>query len=70
MKERLDLDRPAFDRTHISVDEGVQSSVHVLPRLANSDHFNANDASTLAQDASYPFVPQLDVERRFADTRP
>ena len=70
MKERLDLDRPAFDRTHISVDESVQSSVHVPPRLANSDLFGVNDASALAQDALYTFVPQLDVERRFANTRP
>jgi hypothetical protein len=70
VKERLDLDRPALDRTHISVDEREQSSVNVLPRLANSNHFSVNDASALAQDALYFFVPQLDVERRFANTRP
>ena len=70
MKERLDLDRPALDRTHVSVDEREQSSANVPPRLADSDLLGFDDASALAQDALYSFVPQLDVERRFANTRP
>jgi hypothetical protein len=48
VKERLDLDRPALDYTHVSVDERVESSAHVLPRLADADMFVVDDASTLA----------------------
>lgn len=69
MKEWLDLDRTAFDCTHVSIHERVEPSAYVLPRLADPELFDFDDASALAKSALHPFVPQLDVERRFANTR-
>jgi hypothetical protein len=70
VKERLDLDRPTFECTQVPVDERVQSSAYVLPCLADPDLFGVDDASALAQDALNLVVSQLDIERRFANTRP
>ena len=70
MKERLDLDRPALNRTHVPIDERVQSSANVLPCPADSDLFIVDNASALAEDTLYPLVPQSYVERGFANTRP
>jgi hypothetical protein len=70
VKERLDLDRPAFDRTQVPVDERIQSSAYVLSCLTDPDLFSVDDASALAQDALNPIVFQLNIERRFTNTRP
>lgn len=48
MKERLDFDRSALDRTHVSVHERVEPSANVPPRLADPELFQLDDASTLA----------------------